>query len=211
MQDYFKVPETTAQGIYKEKGSSFISYIYPLLEEERAKFFLSELKKEHPKARHICYAYRWGADPEYTRSSDDGEPAGTAGKPILNQIRSHNLENTLIAVVRYFGGTLLGSSGLTSAYKSSAKDVISNAQIIEKRRNCYFEFDYPYTMEKQVASWMKSMGGIEQKKEFGIAVMSNIAFPISLEHTVTDSLNQTAIQFQWIEPVLLKFSSKDLF
>lgn len=99
--DTFKTIHLPATGIYKEKGSSFISYIYPLLDESKTKPILAELKKEHAKARHICYAYQWGPDPDYTRHQDDGEPSGTAGKPILGQIRSHQLENVLLAVVRY--------------------------------------------------------------------------------------------------------------
>ena len=103
-KDVFQTIEGNSKGLFKDKGSSFISYIFPVFDESVVKEHLLVLKKEHPKARHICYAYRWGPDPDYNRINDDGEPNGTAGKPILNQLRSHELENTLVAVVRYFGG-----------------------------------------------------------------------------------------------------------
>lgn len=128
---YFSVKEK-AEGNFKDKGSKFLSFIYPVLNENEVKTHLAALKKEHLSARHHCYAWRLGADKQAWKSNDDGEPSNTAGKPILAQIQSHDLTNVLIVVVRYFGGTLLGVGGLISAYKNSALDAINNSFIEEK-------------------------------------------------------------------------------
>lgn len=121
----------TAEGLYKEKGSKFISYAYPVSSVDDVQNHLQAVSELHPSARHICYAYAIGLNRELRRMNDAGEPSGTAGKPIYGQIRSHNLTNTLIVVVRYFGGTKLGVGGLISAYKEAANDAILNAKIEE--------------------------------------------------------------------------------
>ncbi len=127
--DTYKTVAAHAEGIYKDKGSKFIAYIYPVKSEAEVKEYLIQLKKEHHSARHHCFAYRLQPDKSIYRANDDGEPSGTAGKPILGQIQSHDLTDVLIVVVRYFGGTLLGVPGLIKAYKSAAADAISNAEI----------------------------------------------------------------------------------
>lgn len=116
---------------YKSLNSKFIGYAYPLASISDFKNYLSQLRKEHPKANHICYAYRFGFDNEYVRSSDDGEPSGTAGKPILNQLLSFQIKNCAIFVVRYFGGTKLGVAGLIDAYKETAKLCLEKADLYE--------------------------------------------------------------------------------
>lgn len=118
-------------GLFKDKGSKFLAFAYPLKTEEEAKNIVDQLRKEYHDARHHCYAYRLGAKKLVFRANDDGEPSGTAGKPILGQILSYDLTNILIVVVRYFGGTLLGTSGLIQAYKESSADAIQNAVIID--------------------------------------------------------------------------------
>lgn len=128
---YFTI-ETNSEGIYKDKGSKFIAYAYPVKNEEEIKSHLQKLKKEHVGARHFCYAWRLGPDKQSWRANDDGEPNNTAGKPIYSQIQSNDLTDILIVVVRYFGGTLLGVSGLINAYKLAAADAITNAAVIEK-------------------------------------------------------------------------------
>jgi uncharacterized YigZ family protein len=130
MQDSFLTIQKNSEGLYKEKGSKFIGHAFPVSDEAEIKKIITQLKKEHHSARHWCYAFRLGADKKLFRSNDDGEPSGTAGKPILNQITSADLTNVLIVVVRYFGGTLLGTSGLITAYKSAAAETLSNAEII---------------------------------------------------------------------------------
>jgi uncharacterized YigZ family protein len=120
-----------AEGSYKDKGSKFIGYVFPVKDLEDIKEQINSLKELHPKARHICYAYRLGFTQEEARSNDDGEPSGSAGKPILNTIFSSDVHFTLVAVVRYFGGTLLGVPGLIQAYKEASLEAFSAAEIIE--------------------------------------------------------------------------------
>src|SRR5262245_36782634 len=116
---YFTIAQSSFAE-FKDRGSRFLAYAYPIQSTEDFKNYLHQLKKEHPKAVHHCFAYRIGIDGNNFRSSDDGEPSGTAGKPILGQIDSKGLTNTAIVVVRYFGGTLLGVPGLINAYKTSS-------------------------------------------------------------------------------------------
>ncbi len=132
-------------GYYKEKGSKFISRLKHVESEKDCKDFLNEMKKEFYDARHHCYAYRLDPENERTRSNDDGEPSGSAGKPILNQLLSHGLYNVMVVVIRYFGGTKLGVSGLINAYKLSTKDAIEEAEIrIKHISNVYtLHFEYP--------------------------------------------------------------------
>lgn len=140
----FRTISALSEGLYKEKGSRFLAFAYPIQNEDEAKEYLAVLKKEHPKARHICFAYILGADKSYFKSSDDGEPHHAAGAPILGQIRSFELTNVLIAVVRYFGGTKLGVGGLTAAYKEAAQMALAASQIIEdiEREKIIVETDY---------------------------------------------------------------------
>jgi uncharacterized YigZ family protein len=130
--DSYKVIARPSEGIYKEKGSKFLAYAFPVTKEEEIKEHLAFLKKEHVSARHFCYAYILGPGKQQYRSNDDGEPSGTAGKPIYNQLLSFDITNTLIIVVRYFGGTLLGAAGLVNAYKQAALDALQKATFTEK-------------------------------------------------------------------------------
>lgn len=143
--DSYKTIVSPARGLYKEKGSKFIAISKHIKSEEDFKEFLGEVKKEFYDARHHCYAWRLGPDDEMYRSNDDGEPSGSAGKPILNQLLSKELFYTAIIVVRYFGGTKLGVSGLIRAYKSSSQDALENSKI--KKRFIYktleLKFKYP--------------------------------------------------------------------
>ncbi|MCE1198944.1 MAG: YigZ family protein [Marinilabiliales bacterium] len=130
--DTFRTIESSSEGLYKEKGSKFLSWVIPVKNEDEIKSILAELKKEHFSARHCCYAWSLGAEGLRVRMNDDGEPSGTAGRPIFGQIQSNRLTNVLIVVVRYFGGTLLGVGGLIQAYKQAAADAIAHAQIVER-------------------------------------------------------------------------------
>lgn len=143
--DDYKTIKTSATGIYKDKGSKFIAISKYVASEEEFKVFLEETKKEYYDARHHCYAWRLGLEDEKYRSNDDGEPSGTAGKPILNQIQSYELFNTAVIVVRYFGGTKLGVSGLISAYKSATRDALSQSVIVKRfiYNTLEIRFKYP--------------------------------------------------------------------
>ena len=131
-EDKYRTVNAIAEGLYKEKGSRFISFIYPVKSEEEIKDIVAGLKTKYYDARHHCYAYCLGANRERFRANDDGEPSSTAGKPILGQIVSNDLSNVLIVVIRYFGGIKLGVSGLIQAYKEAASDAINNAEIVER-------------------------------------------------------------------------------
>ena len=135
-----------AEALFKDKGSKFIGLAYPVQNEQQVKEILQGLKKEHHTANHHCYAYRLGPDKLTFRANDDGEPSNTAGRPILGQIQSNDLTDILIVVVRYFGGTLLGVSGLIHAYKTTAAEVISVATIVEKQ--ILFSYTIRFSFEK---------------------------------------------------------------
>jgi uncharacterized YigZ family protein len=155
MADTYKTIIHPSPGLYKEKGSKFMSFAYPVKSEEEIKNILKNLKKEFHDARHICYAWVLGPDKIKFRANDDGEPSGTGGKPILNQIHNHDLTNILIAVVRYFGGTLLGTAGLALAYRSSAADALSKAQITEANVDVCMQIRFPYELMNAVLTVIK--------------------------------------------------------
>lgn len=154
-EDTYKTITNTCTGLYKEKGSKFIAIAIPVLNEESVKQKLEELRKEYYDARHHCYAYVLGPDKSAWRTNDDGEPSGTAGKPIHGQILSFDLTNILIVVVRYFGGTKLGVSGLITAYKTAAKDALSQAEIVEKTVNEIYKLEFPYQVMNDVMRIIK--------------------------------------------------------
>lgn len=153
--DSYLTVKKTAQGLFKDKGSMFIGYIFPIESAEDVKGILAQLKSEHPKARHICWALRISTDRSVFRVNDDGEPSGTAGKPILNILLSANLTQVCIAVVRYFGGTLLGVPGLIHAYKEASLEAIKAAEIIEKTIKDRYQVHVPYTQLNAVMKILK--------------------------------------------------------
>lgn len=145
INDAYKTISKPTEGEFRDRGSKFIAYAFEVKDEEEIKERLEEVKSIHPKARHYCYAYQLGLDDDRYRANDDGEPNGSAGLPILNTIKSSEITDALIVVVRYFGGTLLGVSGLINAYKSAAIEALSTAKIIEKTVNklIHIRFEYP--------------------------------------------------------------------
>jgi uncharacterized YigZ family protein len=140
---------------FKDRGSRFLAYAFPIKDVEEFKNHLQQLKKDHPKAVHHCFAYRIGLDGNNFRVSDDGEPAGTAGKPILGQIDSKELTNTLVIVVRYFGGTLLGVPGLINAYKSATSMALQLTTIIAKAVEANYMLQFDYTQMNDVMILVK--------------------------------------------------------
>ncbi len=140
----YRTLKELSSGIYKEKGSKFIAFASPCYSEEEAKELLELWRKEHNQSRHLCYAYRLGFDKKIFRTNDDGEPNNSAGTPILGQIQSFDLTNTLIGVVRYFGGTKLGVGGLVQAYKTAAKESIEAAEILEIEVFFHLNLEFNY-------------------------------------------------------------------
>jgi len=160
MKDTYITITDISKAIYTEKRSKFIAYAIPVTTTEQIKSEIEKLKKEYYDARHVCWAYMLGAERKEFRSNDDGEPSGTAGKPILGQINSNELTDILIAVVRYFGGTKLGTSGLIVAYREAAAEAIAGAEIIEKTVNLRISFSFEYPFMNDV---MKIVKDIEPK------------------------------------------------
>ena len=145
-QDSFKTILSVSEGQYTEKRSRFIAFALPVSSAEEVKKEVDNYKKRYYDARHVCWAYMLGAERANFRVNDDGEPSGTAGKPILGQINSNELTDVLIVVIRYFGGIKLGTSGLITAYKAAASEAISNAEIVEKTvdEDITVSFEYPF-------------------------------------------------------------------
>ena len=145
----YRTLELPIQAEFKDKGSRFLVFAYPVQTAEQVRKHVDDLRQEHHKARHWCYAYRFGVDGNQFRANDDGEPSGSAGRPILGQIDSFELTDVLVVVVRYFGGTLLGVPGLIHAYKTSTQMALENAQIIEKNieKTVRIRCEYPYLNE----------------------------------------------------------------
>lgn len=145
MKDTYLSISEISEGLYKEKGSKFLAFVYPVVNEDGVKAILDTLKKEYYDSRHICYAYRLGYAGDVYRINDDGEPSGSAGRPIHGQLLSFDLTNVLAVVVRYFGGTKLGVSGLVNAYKLATTNALENANIIENVIFSYYilKFEYP--------------------------------------------------------------------
>lgn len=146
MQDSFRTISQPSEGIYTEKRSKFLAFAIPVENVEEIKDIVAQYQKKYYDARHVCYAYMLGTERTEFRANDNGEPSGTAGKPILGQINSNELTNILIIVVRYFGGIKLGTSGLIVAYKQAAAEAIAAAEIIEKTvdTDITFMFEYPF-------------------------------------------------------------------
>ncbi len=177
-----------SEGLYKDKGSKFIAYAFPVKDLEEIKSYIQLLKEEHPKSRHVCYAYRLGFTPEEARSNDDGEPSGSAGKPILNTILSHNLYFTLVAVVRYFGGTLLGVPGLIHAYKEASLDALKEENIYLKEPEKHLKLTVNYIQMNDLMKIIKKNPIRIVKQEINNLCTFELAFKLSDEEMVMGKL-----------------------
>ena len=145
--------------LLKEKGSKFIGFAFPVDDEEDLKKSLQKIREEHPKATHHCYAFRLGMKGENYRANDDGEPSGSAGLPIYNQLLAHDITNVLVIVVRYYGGTKLGVSGLVKAYKESAKITLEEAEIITKELESEIEISFNFSQQNQIFTLLNKFDG----------------------------------------------------
>lgn len=161
MTDVYQTIAAPSEGFFKDRGSRFLAYAYSVYSEEDIKACLEDLRKEHKKARHHCYGWRLGMDKNNYRANDDGEPSGTAGKPILGQIDSFETTNVLIVVIRYFGGTKLGTSGLINAYRTAARAAMENAEIIQKTQDEVHRIEFDYAIMNEVMTLIKSNPHVE--------------------------------------------------
>jgi len=167
-EDTYHTISSRTTGLYKEKGSKFIALAIPVKDENEVKQELEQIRKDYYDARHHCYAYIIGFDKSAWRANDDGEPSGTAGRPIYGQLQSKDLTNVLIVVVRYFGGIKLGVSGLINAYKSAAADALEQADIIEKTVNEIYELKFNYDAMNDIMKIVKDDGLLLLNTQFDL-------------------------------------------
>jgi uncharacterized YigZ family protein len=188
MKDNYLTIKQSAQGLYRDRGSKFLSFAFPVNSEDEIKGILDKIRKDYHDARHHCYAWRLGHEKESFRSNDDGEPSGTAGRPILGQIQKHDLTFILIVVVRYFGGVLLGSGGLINAYRSAAADAIASAGIISKTITEIFEVRFPYSAMNAVMTVLKEEQAVQLNHEFGLTCKIEVSVQRGLSGRLTSRL-----------------------
>lgn len=157
--DYQTIEQPIENVLIKEKGSKFIGFAYPVLSEMEVKNVLAKIQELHPKATHHCYAYRLGLNGENYRINDDGEPSGSAGLPIYNQLLAHDITNVLVISVRYFGGTKLGVGGLVKTYKESAKATLDEAKIVIKELESTIEIKFNFAQQNTIFSLLNKFDG----------------------------------------------------
>jgi uncharacterized YigZ family protein len=167
IKDSYLSVSAPAEGLFKDNGSRFISLAYPVESEEEVKDIVADLKKKYHDARHHCYAYRLGYLGDKFRANDDGEPSGSAGRPILGQIDSRGLSDTLVVVVRYFGGIKLGIPGLIRAYKTSTADALDKAGSVGKIAGRWFNVNFGYEEMNKVMKVLKDMDLKQKDQDFG--------------------------------------------
>ena len=186
MSDIYKSISSLSEGLYKELGSRFIAKAYPVEGEEEVKAIMDSLRKEYHDARHHCYAYRIGPAGSIWRANDDGEPSGSAGRPILCQIDSAGLSDVLVVVIRYFGGIKLGVPGLIRAYKTATADALCQASVIEKIAGSWYRIGFGYERMPQVMKVIKDLDLPQRNRSFDNSC--------SLEVRVRDTLKEDFLE-----------------
>lgn len=188
MHDAYRTIAQPAEGLYKEKGSKFIALAYPVYTENEVKDTLAELRKQYYDARHHCYAYSLGADKSSYRANDDGEPNHSAGDPILGQIRSADLTNVLVVVIRYFGGTKLGVSGLINAYKTATSEALAGATIVEAFETVLLQTHFEYPHMNDVMSLVKEYDLTVKEQDFALDCRLTLEVRKALQEEITSKL-----------------------
>ncbi len=202
--DKYSTVAAPSKGLYKESGSRFIAYAYPISSESEVKPMVDALRAEHHGARHHCFAYRIAKIEETPdgpalaaeglwRANDDGEPSGTAGRPILGQIDSKGLSNVLVVVVRYFGGVLLGVPGLIKAYKSATADALENAQIVQKTASRLWRVGFGYEQMPGVMGAVKALGLEVSARDYSEECFITVALPLAKEKTFFEQIEKIGI------------------
>lgn len=191
--DTYKSIASAAEGLFKDNGSRFIALAYPVESEEEIKEIVSSIRKEYHDARHHCYAYRLGLDGSVFRSSDDGEPSGSAGRPILGQIDSAGLSDILVVVVRYFGGIKLGIPGLIRAYKTSTADALASAEVVEKVAGSWYRMEFDYSLMQAAMKIIKDMDLPQRSQDFGLQCSIEVRVRLNLEADFLDRTEKTGI------------------
>jgi uncharacterized YigZ family protein len=189
-EDTYKTIKSPAEGLFKDRGSKFFAFAYPIENENEVKALVDNLRKEHFKAVHHCYAYRLGLDKSNFRVNDDGEPSGTAGKPILNTLLSQEITNILVIVVRYFGGTLLGVPGLINAYKSATVEALSTADIIEKTVNEVYSLGFDFVQMNDIMKIVKEFNLKIRSQTYDNQCVMELEFRKNLTNQVIGKLEK---------------------
>jgi uncharacterized YigZ family protein len=190
IDDTFHTLAGEATGEFRDRGSKFLAFAYPINSETDTRTYLDLLRAQHPKAVHHCYAYRLGVDKNNFRANDDGEPSGSAGRPILNVLYSRELTNVLVVVVRYFGGTLLGVPGLINAYKTATIAALDAATITEQTVNEIYQVRYPFEQMNEVMRLVKEQHLTVLKQDYDTACILDIEVRKSLVNTVLERLGK---------------------
>ena len=190
VSDCFKSIATLSTGLFKDNGSKFLAFAYPVTTEEEIKGIIQGLKKEYYDARHHCYAYRLGHTGAIWRMNDDGEPSSTAGRPIYGQILSAELSDILVVVVRYFGGIKLGVPGLIRAYKTSTADAIANATIIEKIATEQYRIIFDYLQMNSVMKRLKDLGLTPTDQQFNLSCSLRVDVRLALIPSFLESFDK---------------------
>ena len=183
--------------LLKEKGSKFIGFAYPVTSESEIKSRLSKLQEIHPKATHHCYAYRLGINGENYRANDDGEPSGSAGLPIYNQLLAHQITNVLVVVIRYYGGTKLGVGGLVKAYKESAKYTLEHSQIITKELESHLEIKFKFSQQNLIFTLLNKYDAkiLEFDAQELCLIKANIK--TSKKESISEELSEMLLEFDF--------------
>ena len=191
--DAYRSIAARSEGLFKDNGSRFIALAYPVETEDEVREIVAALKKEYHDARHHCYAYRLGYKGDRFRANDDGEPSGSAGRPILGQIESLGLSDVLVVVVRYFGGIKLGIPGLIRAYKTSTADALGQAEIVEKVAGKRFRLTFDYLSMNGVMKVLKDLGLTPAGQDFGLQCSLEVRVRLALEEDFRSRLAEVAV------------------
>ncbi len=200
MFEYNTIQSSIENILMKEKGSKFIGFAYPVSNENDLKKNLEKLREEHPKATHHCYAFRMGIQGENYRANDDGEPSGSAGLPIYNQLLAHDITNVLVVVIRYFGGTKLGVGGLVKAYKESAKLTLDEAKIITKELETTLELTFPFEHQNTIFTLLNKFDAKIQNFDAQETCMITAIIKTSQKENISEILSEMhLISFEFLD------------
>jgi len=204
LKDSYLTLADPVTGEFRDRGSKFLAYAWHIRSEPEVQQHLESLRKLHPKARHYCYAYRLGLDKNNFRANDDGEPSGTAGKPMLGQIDSFGLTNVFVVVVRYFGGTLLGTSGLINAYRNATQDAFLKANIVEQLVEDVYQLTFGYDLMPDVMNAVKKMEVKVLRQDFGETAVLEIAIRQGIREQVFTTLKAYTAKVSIEEAALME-------
>ncbi len=198
MFEFQTIQKTIEDILLKEKGSKFIGFAYPVDSESDIKYFLNHLKSIHSKATHHCYAYRLGINGENYRANDDGEPSGSAGLPIYNQLLAHQITNVMMVVIRYYGGTKLGVGGLVKAYKESAKYTLEQAEIITKELESKIELKFKFSQQNEIFTLLNKYDAkiLDFDAQEICIITANIK--TSKKESISDKLSEMLLEFNFL-------------